>query len=395
MHIRLNAKFKGSEQVASEYLRTVPWGMSPAGRRLYAVHLDPGLLFALAGIAAFGLVVLFSAAHGDLATLVDQVLRLGLAFLLMLATAQLAPHLIFRWSPAVYAFGLALLLVVLLVGVTAKGAQRWLDVPGLPRFQPSEVMKLAVPLVLAWYFHDRPLPPTWRDLAVAVALVLVPAGLIAAQPDFGTGVMVAASGFAVLLLAGIRWHLVFAAATLSAAAAPLVWLFLHDYQKARVLTFFNPERDPLGAGWNIVQSKTALGSGGFAGKGLLKGTQSQLEFLPESRTDFIVAVIGEELGLVGVTLLLGLYLVVIARALTIAARASATFGRLAAGGLTLVFFAYVFVNIAMVSGLLPVVGVPLPLVSFGGTSAITLLVGFGIVMSIHTHRTGTRRAQGV
>ena len=362
--------------------------MSPA-RRLYAVHLDAWLLCGLAGIAAFGLMVLYSAAHGDRTTLVNQLLRLGLAFFSMLVAAQLPPRLILRWSPAVYALGVALLLVVLAVGVTAKGAQRWLDVAGL-RFQPSEVMKLAVPLVLAWYFHDRPLPPNWRDLAVAGALILVPVALIATQPDFGTGVMVAASGFAVLVLAGIRWRLVLAAAMAAVAAAPVVWLFVfHNYQKERVLTFLSPERDPLNAGWNIIQSKTALGSGGFAGKGLFNGTQSQLEFLPESRTDFIVAVIGEELGLVGVTLLLALYLVVIARALTIAARASSTFGRLAGGGLTLIFFAYVFVNVGMVSGLLPVVGVPLPLVSFGGTSAITLLLGFGIVMSIHTHRMGT------
>ena len=375
-------------QVAREYIRTTPWGMSPA-RRLYAVHLDAWLLCGLAGIAAFGLMVLYSAAHGDRTTLVNQLLRLGLAFFSMLVAAQLPPRLILRWSPAVYALGVALLLVVLAVGVTAKGAQRWLDVAGL-RFQPSEVMKLAVPLVLAWYFHDRPLPPNWRDLAVAGALILVPVALIATQPDFGTGVMVAASGFAVLVLAGIRWRLVLAAAMAAVAAAPVVWLFVfHNYQKERVLTFLSPERDPLNAGWNIIQSKTALGSGGFAGKGLFNGTQSQLEFLPESRTDFIVAVIGEELGLIGVTLLLALYLVVIARALTIAARASSTFGRLAGGGLTLIFFAYVFVNVGMVSGLLPVVGVPLPLVSFGGTSAITLLLGFGIVMSIHTHRMGT------
>ena len=372
--------------MAQDYIRTMPWGASLARRKLYDIHLDPWLLLALAIVVAFGLAVLNSAAHGDQTILANQMLRLGSAFVAMLIAAQLNPRLYLRWAPALYLLGLLMLIAVLVVGASAKGAQRWLDLPGLPRFQPSEIMKLAVPLAIAWYLHDRPLPPSWLDLGVSIALFAVPAGLISMQPDLGTALMVAGGGLAVVLLSGVRWRVVVSGGALALAAAPLLWLTMRDYQKGRVLTLLDPERDPLGAGWNIIQSKTALGSGGFAGKGLGHGTQSQLEFLPESRTDFIIAVIGEELGLIGVAVLLALYLVVIARSLFIAVRAPDTFGRLGAGGLTLIFFAYVFVNIAMVSGLVPVVGVPLPLVSYGGTSAITLLVGFGIVMAIHTHR---------
>ena len=370
--------------MAHDYSRTMPLGMGR--RRLFRVHVDPWLLNALAAIIGFGLVVLFSAAQGDGAILASQALRLGAALAAMLVLAQVKPRAYLRWSPAVYMVGIVLLAVVLIGGTTAKGAQRWLDLPGLPRFQPSELMKLAVPMMIAWYFHDRPLPTSAKELAVALGLFLLPAGLIAAQPDLGTGIMVTAGGLAVILLSGIRWRLMAAALALAALAAPFLWSFLYDYQKSRLLTFLDPNRDPLGAGWNTIQSQTALGSGGFAGKGLFAGTQSQLDFLPESRTDFIVAVIGEELGLIGVTVILVLYLLVVARALFVAAQAPDTFGRLTAGGLALVFFAYVFVNIAMVSGLLPIVGVPLPLVSYGGTSAITLLAGFGIVMAIHAHR---------
>ena len=372
--------------MAHDYTHTMPLAAGDGKRRLHDLHLDPLLFTALLGLVAFGLVVLYSAAHGNSDVLVNQLVRIGAALGVMAVAAQFQPHVYRRWAWVIYGVGLALLVVVFVVGVTAKGAQRWLDLPGLPRFQPSELMKLAVPLAIAAYFHDRPLPPNLKELGVAVVLFALPAGLIAMQPDLGTGIMVAGGGLAVVLLSGIRWRLVAGATALAALAAPLLWLVLHDYQKARVLTFLEPERDPLGAGWNIIQSKIALGSGGFSGKGLTQGTQAQLEFLPESSTDFIIAVIGEELGLLGTALLLGLYLLVVARALLMAARAPDTFGRLAAGSLTLVFFAYVFVNIAMVSGLLPVVGVPLPLVSYGGTSAITLLAGFGIVMSIHTHR---------
>ena len=371
--------------MARDFDYTMPDGMALAQRRLYNVHLDLTLLIALIGVAVFGLLVL-SAVGEQTGIVTGQMVRLGLALLVMAALAQLEPRFYLRWAPAIYLVGLALLIGVIAVGVTAKGSTRWLDLPGLPRFQPSEMMKLAVPLAVAWYIHERAVPPRGLHLVVALLLCVVPAALIAIQPDLGTALLVAAGGLAVILLAGVRWWLVAAAGGLALAAAPVLWTFLYDYQRGRILTFLNPERDPLGDGWNIIQSKIAIGSGGLFGKGLGEGTQSRLEFLPESSTDFIIAVVGEELGLVGVTVLLALYLVVIARALFMATNSPTTFGRLVAGALTLVFFAYVFVNIAMVSGLLPVVGVPLPLVSYGGTSAITLLAGFGIVMSIHSHR---------
>ena len=372
--------------MAKDYTRSVPWTGAP--RRSFRLLVDPWLLLALSGLVGFGLLVLHSAARSDPAILESQAVRLAIGFVAMIAVAQFSPRFYRRWMPVLYLTVVAMLAVVLLVGHIAGGSQRWLDLPGLPRFQPSEVAKLAVPLTVAWYLHDRPQPPNLRDVAMVVALVGVPAGFIVVQPDLGTALMVCAGGFGVLLLAGIRWPYLFGAVAAVMTAAPVFWLFLMpDYQKQRVRTLFDPERDPQGAGWNIIQSKTALGSGGFSGKGLFEGTQSQLGFLPASRTDFIIAVIGEELGLVGVTLMLALYLVVIARSLFIATQAEDTFARLAAGGLTLVFFAYVFVNIAMVSGLLPVVGVPLPLVSYGGTAAITLLLGFGIVMSVYSRRT--------
>ncbi len=367
-----------------DFDRTMPWGTALAKRRLYSVHLDAVLLLGLLAIIAYGLLMLNSVAGS--ATLLNQLLRLGAALAIMVVVAQLDPRLYLRWAPALYVAGILLLAAVAVVGTVAKGSERWLDLPGLPRFQPSEIMKIAVPLVIAWYLHERTLPPRTRHVVIALVLVALPAGLIAAQPDLGTALMVAGGGLAVVFLAGIQWRWIAAAGALAAAAMPVAWFALYDYQRGRVLTFLDPERDPLGAGWNIVQSKTAIGSGGFLGKGIGDGTQSQLDFLPESSTDFIIAVIAEELGLVGVTVLLALYLVVITRALYLATRAPTTFGRLATGSLTLVFFAYVFVNIAMVCGMLPVVGVPLPLVSYGGTSAVTLLIGFGIVMSIHTHR---------
>jgi len=272
------------------------------------------------------------------------------------------------------------------VGVKVKGSQRWLDLPGLPRFQPAELMKIAVPMMVAWYLNERTLPPSFKHLLYALVIIAAPAALIGIQPDLGTALLVGAAGLSVVLFAGIYWRWIGFSVLAAALAAPGLWLVMKDYQRQRVLTLFDPESDPLGTGWNIIQSKTAIGSGGVFGKGLFQGTQSHLEFLPESQTDFIIAVVGEEVGLVGVSVLLLLYVVIIARGLYIATQAQNTYSRLLAGALTLTFFVYVFVNIAMVSGLLPVVGVPLPLVSYGGTSAITLLASFGIVMSIHTHR---------
>jgi len=370
-----------------DFVRSLPAsGSLTAGDRLVRVHLDPLFLLVLLTIVGFGLVVLYSAVNRDMQLFSNQLLRIGMAFVALFVAAQLQPSFYLRWAPFVYAGGVALLVAVLIVGVRAKGSQRWLDFPGLPRFQPSELMKIAVPMMIAWYFHDRTLPPRFRDICVALVIIAIPAALIVKQPDLGTGILVAGAGFAVVVLAGLHWRWILVALMGVAAAAPGLWYFLKDYQRQRILTLFDPESDPLGAGWNIIQSTTAIGSGGIWGKGLFQGTQSHLEFLPESQTDFIIAVVGEELGLIGILALLTLYLFVIARGLYIASQAQSTFARLLTGALTLTFFVYVFVNIGMVSGLLPVVGVPLPLVSYGGTSAITLMIGFGIIMSVSTHR---------
>ena len=373
--------------MARDFVRSLPeHDRSSASSWLNSVHIDPILLFLLLLTVGYGLVVLYSAVSQSTALFQAQLLRLSLAFVALVLAAQLPPRLYVRWAPFIYIGGVALLVAVLLVGVKVKGSQRWLEIPGLVRFQPSELMKIAVPLVVAWYFHARPLPPSFKDLCVALAMVAIPAGLIIMQPDLGTGILVAGAGLAVILLAGLPWRWMVYAGLAVAAAAPGIWMSLQGYQKQRILTLFDPGSDPLGAGWNIIQSTTAIGSGGIWGKGLLQGTQSHLDFLPEARTDFIIAVIGEELGLVGILMLLMLYLLIIARGLILAVSAESTFGRLLSGALILTFFVYVFVNIAMVSGLLPVVGVPLPLVSYGGTSAITLMAGFGIIMAIRTHK---------
>ena len=370
-----------------DFVRRLPGGVgSGASGRLVKIHLDLLLLLPLLGIIGFGLVVLDSALNDNQAMLTNQIVRMGLALLAMVVAAQLQPRFYLRWAPVVYVAGVALLVLVLFVGATVKGSQRWLDLPGLPRFQPSELMKIAVPMMVAWYLHERSLPPRLKDLGVALLIIAIPAGCIILQPDLGTGILVACAGLAVVVLAGVYWRWIAYAGLAVAAAAPGLWFALQDYQRQRIITLFDPESDPLGAGWNIIQSTTAIGSGGLFGKGLYQGTQSHLEFLPESQTDFIIAVIGEELGFVGVVTLLALYMIVIGRGLYIATQAPNTFQRLIAGALTLTFFVYVFVNIAMVSGLLPVVGVPLPLVSYGGTSAITLLASFGIIMAVRTQR---------
>jgi rod shape determining protein RodA len=352
---------------------------------LAVFHLDLPLLVGLLLLCGFGLVVLYSASGENLVQVQRQALRIGLALAVMLAVAQVAPATLRRWSPALYGIGVVLLVAVLLIGEIGKGAQRWLDL-GIIRFQPSEMVKIAVPLMIAWYLAEARLPPSWQRLAAAAIMIIVPVLLIAKQPDLGTALLVASAGIFVLFLAGISWRLIGALGISLAAAAPVVWYLMRDYQRQRVLTFLDPEIDPLGAGYHIIQSKIAIGSGGLYGKGWLNGTQSQLDFLPERHTDFIFAVLAEEFGLVGVLLILGLYLFVIFRGLYISSRAQDTFSRLLGGSLTLVFFVYLFVNTGMVSGLLPVVGVPLPLVSYGGTSLVTLMAAFGILMSIHTHR---------
>lgn len=370
-----------------DFVRSLPqYDPLSARARLRQVHLDPVMLVALIAIIGIGLAVLYSAVDRNMTLFGNQLVRMGIALAAMVAAAQLRPRFYLRWTPVLYLTGLAMLVLVLFAGVTVKGSQRWLDLPGLPRFQPAEIMKIAVPLMVAWYFHDRPLPPRFSDLCAAAMIIALPAGCIMLQPDLGTGILVACAGAAVVVLAGLRWRWIVMGAVALAMAAPGLWYLLHDYQRQRILTLFDPNSDPLGAGWNIIQSTTAIGSGGVYGKGLFEGTQSHLDFLPESHTDFIIAVIGEELGLVGVLTMLGLYLLVVARGLYIAAQAPHTFERLVAGALTLTFFVYVFVNVAMVCGLLPVVGVPLPLVSYGGSSAITLMASFGIIMAVRTHR---------
>lgn len=338
-------------------------------------------------ICGVGLVVLYSASGRSLDAVLRQASFFGLGFTVMVAVAQLRLQVVRRFTPWAYGIGVLLLIAVDLVGIGAKGAQRWLDLPGLPRFQPSEMMKLLVPMTAAAFLDATSLPPRFVHVILCVLLVLVPAALVLLQPDLGTAVLIAAGGLIVLFLGGLGWRYVLAVVMAVAIAAPIMWEFvLYDYQKQRVLTLFDPESDKLGAGWNIIQSKTAIGSGGIDGKGWLEGTQSHLDFLPESHTDFIIAVLAEEWGFKGVLLLLVLYLLLIGRALWIALRAQSSFARLATGGLTLTFFVYIVVNMGMVSGVLPVVGVPLPLISQGGTAAISLLGGFGIVMAVATER---------
>ncbi|MGD1988980.1 MAG: rod shape-determining protein RodA [Pseudomonadales bacterium] len=371
---------------AADFRRTLSRedGFDRRQRWLRHLHLDLPLLVLVLLTAAYGLVVLYSALDGDWAAFQGQLSRLAVALVMMLIVAQLDVAMLQRWAPVLYGLGIVMLVLVLLVGVQAKGAQRWLGVPGLPRFQPSELMKLAVPLMVASSLADRPLPPTGKTVAWVLALIAAPALLIGLQPDLGTAILVAAAGFAVLLLSGLFWRWVLLAGLLGLAALPGLWMVMRDYQRQRVLTLLDPESDPLGAGWNIIQSKIAIGSGGLFGKGLFEGTQSHLNFLPESHTDFIIAVLAEELGFLGVLGLLTLYFLLLTRGLYIATQGRDTFARLLAGGLTLTFFTYLFVNVAMVSGLLPVVGVPLPLVSYGGTSALTLLAGFGVLMAVAT-----------
>ena len=356
--------------------------MSLSRRVLDAFRLDPLLTLLLVLLSAFGLLVLFSASGSDSGLMMRQLTRLGLAVVLMIIVANVSLRMLNKLSVWFYLAGVILLLGVMFFGEVGKGAQRWLEL-GVVRFQPSEFMKLAMPMMLAAYLSDKVLPVGWKDLLVSVVLILIPVVLIARQPDLGTALLVASAGFFVLFLAGVRWKIFFILGLLVSLMAPLLWKFaLHDYQRGRILTLLNPESDPLGSGYHIIQSKIAIGSGGLYGKGWLNGTQSQLEFLPERSTDFIFSVFGEEFGLFGALFLVLLYLLIIYRGLFIAAASEDTFGRLLAGALSLTFFVYLFVNTGMVAGLLPVVGVPLPLVSYGGTSMVTLMVGFGMIMAI-------------
>jgi rod shape determining protein RodA len=350
------------------------------------LHIDPLLLVVLLLTAALGLFELYSASgrHWDMT--LKQIMSFGIGFTAMFVLAQIPPRTYQSISPWFFAFGLLMLLAVAVVGDVRMGAQRWLSVPGVGSVQPSEFMKLAMPMMLAWFLAGRVLPPSFVVVLASLAMIGVPAALIAKQPDLGTAILVSASGLFVLFLSGLPWWMIGSFVALVGALAPVAWGFMHDYQRQRILTLIDPESDPLGNGWNIIQSKTAIGSGGIIGKGWLHGSQSHLEFLPEGHTDFIIAAYSEEFGLIGVFILLTLYLVLIGRGLFIASTAQDSYSRLLAGAITLSFFVYVLVNAGMVSGILPVVGVPLPFVSYGGTAIITLMSGFGVLMSIQTHK---------
>ncbi|WP_237066410.1 rod shape-determining protein RodA [Microbulbifer guangxiensis] len=349
-------------------------------------HIDVPLLTLLILLCGVGLTVLYSASGGETHYVRRQAVFLCIAFVAMFVAANVPLDMYRRWSPWLYVAGCGMLVAVLFVGVGAKGAQRWLEIGGF-RFQPSEALKLAVPMSVAAFLHRRTLPPSFITVLGALVIVAIPAALIVRQPDLGTSILIAASGLFALYLAGLSWKMIGGAAVALVASAWPIWQWgLRDYQKQRIMTLFDPDADRLGAGWNIFQSKAAIGSGGVYGKGYMQGTQSQLDFLPESHTDFIIAVLSEEWGMRGALLLLLLYVLIIARGIYISFMAQHVFGRLLAGSITLTFFVYVFVNIGMVTGLLPVVGVPLPLVSHGGTSAITLMAGFGILMAIGTEQ---------
>ena len=373
--------------MSQDFVRRLPGSFAgPRSILRDVLHLDIPMILLTMILCAYGLVVLYSAVDKQAAMVVSQAIKIGVAMSAMVFMAQISPVVYLRLAPWLYLISLALLFVVLFMGYQVNGSRRWIRIPGVFNFQPSELMKLVLPMILAWYFHDRHLPPRPKHLFWAAVMIGLPVLLIAKQPDLGTALLIAASGVLVLLLAGISWRYVFSVLGIGLVSAPLLWLVMRDYQRQRILTLLDPERDPLGAGWNIIQSKTAIGSGGLFGKGLFLGTQSHLDFLPESQTDFIIAVMAEELGFIGVVALLILYLLLIGRGVAISVQAQDTFGRLLAGTISFTFFVYVFVNIGMVSGILPVVGVPLPLVSYGGTSMLTLFAGFGMLMSIHTHR---------
>jgi rod shape determining protein RodA len=351
----------------------------------YRLHLDAPLLIMLIGVCTYGLIVLYSAGGGKIEIVERQLVRLAIAFTGMCVIAQVPPRLLQRLTPWVFVTGVLFLLAVLVVGETSGGAQRWLDLY-VVRFQPSEIMKLAVPMMVAAYLADSRLPPNHWQLLAAVVMIAVPVLMIAKQPDLGTALLIASSGFFVVFLAGLQWRLLAFFTVLFTAALPVLWHFMHDYQRQRVITLLNPESDPLGSGYHIIQSKIAIGSGGLFGKGWLNGTQSQLDFLPERSTDFIFAVLGEEFGFLGILLLFAFYAVIVVRGMMIAIQAQDTYTRLLAGSIAMTFCVYFVVNTGMVTGMLPVVGLPLPMISYGGTSIVTLMAGFGILMSIQTHR---------
>jgi rod shape determining protein RodA len=373
-----------------KFLRQAPRdGLSTATQlsRWQQLHIDPWLCLFLVLNALLGLTVLYSASAQDVGLVSKQAMSFGIGFVVMFSLAQIPPKVYQAFSPYFYIFGVLSLLAVVIFGEVRMGAQRWIDIPGFGSVQPSEFMKIGMPMMIAWFLSRKALPPSFSQVILSLVLIVIPFLLIAEQPDLGTSLLVLASGIFVLFLSGLSWRLIAAAAGAVAVIIPIAWEFLlHDYQRQRVLTLLDPEADALGTGWNIIQSKTAIGSGGFSGKGFLEGTQSHLHFLPEGHTDFIIAAYSEEFGLIGVSLLILLYCAIIFRTFQIGLQSFHNYGRLVAGAFGLSFFVYVFVNAGMVSGILPVVGVPLPFMSYGGTAIITLMSTFGLVMSIHTHR---------
>lgn len=348
-------------------------------------NMDAALLWIAGALMAIGVFTVYSATYVGSSRAGAQLANMGVAFCLMWVVARTQPQKLMRFAIPLYVLGLVLLLLVAVAGVKVNGAKRWLSL-GVTHIQPSEIMKVAMPLMLAWYFHKFEHGLGFKHFLGAAAILLVPVALIAKQPDLGTAILVAAAGFYVIFLAGLPWKVIFGLGAAAAAAAPFAWTMLHDYQRKRILTLIDPTSDPLGAGYHIIQATIAIGSGGTIGKGWLNGTQTHLEFIPEKHTDFIFAVFSEEWGLVGNIVLVVLYTLLVGRGMMIAAAAPTPFSRLLAGSVTLVFFTYAFVNMGMVSGILPVVGVPLPFISYGGTALVTLFVGLGILMSIHTHR---------
>lgn len=352
---------------------------------LQRLHLDKTLLYALLALAAISLFVVYSGSAKDTGATFGHFMRLLLGFTVLLLVAQLRPEILERWSPYVFVAGMLLLIAVLAIGVIGKGAQRWLHL-GFLRFQPSEIMKLAVPMMLAWFLARGNLPPTLPKLALGFLIMAIPAFMIFKQPDLGTALLVFGAGTFVLFLGGMRWRVIITLLAGIAIAAPFAWNHLHDYQRQRVLTLFDPEADPLGTGYHTIQAMIAVGSGGIYGKGWLNSSQAHLDYLPESSTDFIFAVYAEEFGLLGSLLMLSIYAIIVGRGLLIAYLAKDTYTRLLAGSLSLTFFLYFFVNMGMVTGILPIVGVPLPVMSYGGTSIVTIMAAFGILMSIQTHR---------
>ncbi|MFB0937014.1 MAG: rod shape-determining protein RodA [Propionivibrio sp.] len=354
-------------------------------RKRLVENIDGPLLTIALVIMAFGLATIYSATVYASNRAVSQLLNMGVGMLVMWLIAQLPPQKLMRFAVPLYVIGVILLILVYVIGVKVNGARRWLPI-GITRIQPSEILKIATPLMLAWYFHKYEAVLRLRHYAIAGLLLLVPFALIAKQPDLGTAILVGAAGFYVIFFAGLPWKIIVGMIAAAAGSAPFIWSMLHDYQRKRILTLIDPTTDPLGSGYHIIQSTIAIGSGGPFGKGWLQGTQTHLEFIPERHTDFIFAVFSEERGLVGNCILVALYLLLIARGLMITANASTLFARVLAGSITLSFFTYAFVNMGMVSGILPVVGVPLPFMSYGGTALVTLFLGLGILMSIQTHR---------